>query len=109
MRRVGAHLKDFANKVATAKTHLRETLSLLSELTFDVIEKLLLSGCPSPPANVPPAAAALDHPPPPPPSLDAAAGRSAGSAGSHHACDVCGLMCASSQGLRRHKLAKHAL
>ena len=109
MRRVGAHLKDFANKVATAKTHLRETLSLLSELTFDVIEKLLLSGCPSSPANVPPG---MDHPPP----LDAVAGNAgsagnagnAGNAGSNHACDVCGLMCASSQGLRRHKLAKHA-
>ena len=42
MQRVGVYMKDFTNKVGTAKTHLRETLSLLSELTFDAMERVLM-------------------------------------------------------------------
>lgn len=42
MRRVQMYLKDFAGKVAVTKTHLKDSMSLLSELTFDVLERLLL-------------------------------------------------------------------
>ena len=42
MRRVQLFLKDFAGKVAVTKTHLKDSLSLLSELTFDLLERMLL-------------------------------------------------------------------
>jgi hypothetical protein len=42
MKRCQLHLKDFSGRVASAKTHLREALNLLSELTFDTIERELL-------------------------------------------------------------------
>ena len=42
MRRVQLYMKDFASKVSVTKTHLKDSLSLLSELTFDLLERMLL-------------------------------------------------------------------
>lgn len=47
MMRVQLYLKDFAVKVQTTKTHMKEAMSLLNDLTFDLIESVLL-GHPAP-------------------------------------------------------------
>jgi len=42
MRRVQLYLKDFTGKVSTIKSHLKEGLSVLNEMTFDMIERALM-------------------------------------------------------------------
>ena len=42
MKRVTQYCKDFACKIAAARNHMKESMGLLSELTLDAIEKVLL-------------------------------------------------------------------
>jgi hypothetical protein len=44
LKRAQAHLLDFATKVRACKTHMKESLSLLNEMAFDVIERALSPG-----------------------------------------------------------------
>lgn len=44
MKRVQQYMKDFGRKLENAKTHMKETLALLNDMTFDVVEKLLMGG-----------------------------------------------------------------
>jgi len=41
MSRVDLYLKDFADKVRVTRTHLKEAMSLMGELAFDSIERVL--------------------------------------------------------------------
>ena len=42
MVRARLYLKDFASKLSKTKTHLKESIALLSEVSFDLIERVLL-------------------------------------------------------------------
>ncbi len=44
MKRVQSHMKDFGRKVDRVKTSMKESLSVLNELTFDMVEQLMMSG-----------------------------------------------------------------
>ena len=44
MRRVQDYLRDFARRVSETKTHLKDSMALLSGLAFDQLESLLLGG-----------------------------------------------------------------
>ena len=44
MRRVQDYMKDFARRVSETKTHLKDSMSLLSGLAFDQLESMLLGG-----------------------------------------------------------------
>lgn len=81
MARVQLYLKDFAVKVQTTKTHLKESLSLLNELTFDLIERVLMGSCAPPPSAHPPS---MQH------------------------CSLCTFACATAGGMGNHKKFKHA-
>ncbi len=87
MQRVGVYLKDFANKVTTAKTHLRETLSLLSELTFDALERVLMGQTASTTST----------------AVAAIVGMEAG----QHRCEECNATYKTRQGLCAHRVRKH--
>jgi hypothetical protein len=41
-KRIGMYIKDFGSKISAAKNHMKESLSLLSEITLEMIEKVLL-------------------------------------------------------------------
>lgn len=43
MTRIKGYLKDFSNKIQAVKTHMRESMTLLTEVQLDMIEKTLLS------------------------------------------------------------------
>lgn len=79
MMRVQLYLKDFAVKVHTTKTHLKESISLLNEITFDLIERVLLV----------PVAAVQTLPK------------------KGLACDVCNFSCVRAGALANHKKFKH--
>lgn len=82
MQRVTQYLKDFTTKVTTAKTHLRESLTLLSELTFDMIERVLMGST-------------LTH------------GVESPAPTSVHACPDCGQEFGTKQGLSLHRSRRH--
>lgn len=44
MQRVKLYLKDFGGKVSTLRTHLKEGIAILNELTFETVERMLLGG-----------------------------------------------------------------
>ena len=101
--RVQLYLKDFTSKVHSAKTHLKEVLALLNELTFDLIERVLngqvmvlAQAHPFPPADH--VADAVTIPttrrPRPPSSI-------------RFICDTCSFVCASAGALGSHKRCKH--
>lgn len=106
MKRVTAYCKDFASKVAAAKQHMRESISLLSELNMDVIERVLLGQQVVERANhvdaraPQPADAAHAGPDaaPPVPGTTAPAG---------HMCETCGFVCRTASALGSHA-RKHA-
>jgi len=47
MVRLQTYLKDYANKISSIKTHMKESMTLLSEIQFDMIEKILLGHQPA--------------------------------------------------------------
>jgi hypothetical protein len=100
MKRVTVYLKDFGNKVATAKTHLKESLSILSEMTFDMIEKVLLGaeGNPHACAGGPTSGDRQVAEEPASTTVDA---------GGAICCNVCGRAFATRQGMNRHKTVAH--
>jgi hypothetical protein len=67
MKRVQSYLKDFNNKIQSAKMHLKDTMSILSEIQMDMIEKVLLGqkaeaeGCLGTPGSSPSPSLALGH------------------------------------------------
>ena len=52
MTRVKAHLIDFNTKITALKTNMKSSLEILNGFTFDIIEKLLSSGCDMKPVPV---------------------------------------------------------
>lgn len=75
MGRVRLHLTDFASKLQKTKTMLKESISLLNDLTFDTIERILLGQdsaapikvkLPAPSKPDPPVPAQAMSPPPAP-------------------------------------------
>lgn len=66
MTRVEMHLRDFAVKVQTTKSHLKEAISILNDLAFDQIGRIL-SGAPGPIPLSLPANASVPTPAPRPP------------------------------------------
>jgi hypothetical protein len=92
MRRVQLFLKDFAGKVAVTKTHLKDSLSLLSELTFDLLERMLLGQAVSLKAD--------DEPSTPPQERQQDLPSS-----SSHVCRHCGKVCKKRGALTMHERA----
>lgn len=85
MMRVQLYLKDFAVKVQTTKTHLKESISLLNELTFDMIERVLMGHLA-------------------PTALEAAPLKAEKRA---LCCEVCSFTCIRAGALANHKKFKH--
>ena len=80
LKRVQLYLKDFSQKVSMTKTHLRESLSLLNELTLELIEQVLLGQV----SSIPHKAASLALSPP--------AAEKTG-----HVCPDCGKVCRTTE------------
>lgn len=89
MARVQLYLKDFAVKVQTTKTHLKESLSLLNELTFDLIERLLMG-------HLTPQTNSADNAAPP-----AKRGKSTVQ------CQLCAFTCVNPGALKNHMKKQH--
>ena len=96
MKRVSQYCKDFARKVSAAKSHMKESIAIMSELTLDTIEQLLLGSC------------GLPGLPVQPPGLTTVAQQQHQHQHQHqHACS-CGKTCATAAGLVSHrKRCKH--
>ena len=95
MKRVTQYCKDFASKITAARNHMKESMGLLSELTLDAIEKVLL-GQMAITAPSPVVAAAV------------AEGMTGGGAQKNRQCAVCGVVCQTAAGLGSH-MRKHRL
>ena len=101
MKRVAQYCKDFAGKITAARNHMKESMGLLSELTLDAIEKVLLGqmaigggGGGGGGGAVVAAAAA-----------DSVTGRGAQNQ-KNRQCPVCGVVCQTAAGLGSH-MRKH--
>jgi hypothetical protein len=57
LRRVQLYLKDFGVKVARVRTHLKDSISILSDMAFDAVERLLCGDDAITPGGIEPTAA----------------------------------------------------
>ena len=96
MKRVTQYCKDFASKISAARNHMKESMGLLSELTLDAIEKVLMGQMSAAAASAKAketakvkAATRFDE------GVDAAAAVL-------HECGVCRVACKSAAGLCSH-------
>jgi hypothetical protein len=97
MQRARLYLQDFGSKVSKTKTHLKESIALLNEITFDMVERILLGQGPGQDQGRVTVSVAQEQQ-----SLS-------GESSDANVCGECGLVCKSAQGLDRHKVAKHAI
>jgi hypothetical protein len=86
MQRVKAYLRDFSEKLKSVKVHLKESMTLLNDIALDMVEKTLMG------------AEVQVH----------AVRAEVGVVKGEHACQQCGLACASAGGLAKHVKSKHA-
>jgi hypothetical protein len=100
MRRVQLHLQDFGGKVALVKQHMKESVALLNELTFDRVE-LLLMGAGGAAGPGKPATTSV-------PGIPGGADGAREAPGEGARCEDCGKPFKNAVGLARHRRAMHA-